>query len=204
MKPVKKVKNCVLYDNGCIRIDNVRGSYVHADKPYKGKADAPDKEPKFSMVGILPKDTHGEAKTLILEVINGILKEKNKGGAIKSDAKFLRNGDDAGKEEYVNALTVNCSEARRPACRNGRGELIQDPAEIREMFQSGYWFNILIRPWWQDNDYGKKVNAGFVGIQFVKKDKTFGEGAIDDSEAWDTVEEDDGFGGGGEADDDGL
>lgn len=192
MRAIKKVKNAVLYDNGCIRIDNVRGSYVHADKPYKGRGDKDDKPAKFSMVGILPKSTHAEAKALITETIDKILKEKNKGQPIKSDAKFLRNGDDAGKAEYASSWTVNCSEVRRPACRDRNGELVTDMDEVRDTFMSGYWYNILIRPWWQDNEYGKKVNAGFVGIQFVKKDKPFGEGAIDDTDAWDAVEGDDG------------
>jgi hypothetical protein len=69
---------------------------------------------------------------------------------------------------------------------------VDDPEDIREMFQSGYWFNILIRGWLQDNDYGKKCNAGFIGIQFVKKDKVFGMGEIDESDVWETVEGDDG------------
>lgn len=196
MQAIKKVKNAVLYDNGCIRIDNVRGSYVHAAKPYKNDNDGDDKPGKFSMVALLPKSTHAEAKALIAEAIEKMLKEKNKGQPIKSDAKFLRNGDDAGKPECQGMWTVNCSEARRPACRDARGNLVSDLSEVQNTFLSGYWFNVLIRPWWQDNKYGKKVNAGFVGIQFVKKDKPFGEGAIDDTEAWDVVEsDDDGMGG---------
>lgn len=197
MQVVKKVKNAVLYDNGCIRIDNIRGSYVHVDKPYKGKTDPADKEAKYSMVAILPKGTHADARALITDAIAAILKEKNKGAGVKSDAKFLRDGDDAAKPEYANAWTVNCSEARKPSARDGRGQLMQEEREIRDTFVSGYWFNILIRPWFQDNDFGKKVNAGFVGIQFVKRDDTFGDGVIDDSAAWDAVDEG-GFG------DDGL
>ena len=83
-------------------------------------------------------------------------------------------------------------EENKPKCRDRAGELITDISEIRSMFQSGYWFNILIRPWFQDNSFGKRVNAGLVGVQFVKKDKTFGEASIDDEGAWDTVEGDDG------------
>lgn len=199
----KKVKNAVWFKDGTIRIDNVRGSYVHLDKPYKGKpkpGDNPDNVAKFSITGILMKDTHVEAKNLILERIEEILAD-NKNAKVAKDKRFIRNGDDAEKEEYENAWTVNAREERNPKCRSAGGTLITDPAEIRQMFQSGYWFNILIRPWFQDNDYGKRVNAGLVGVQFVKKDKTFGEGEIDDTDAWEAVE------GGGESsdlDDDGL
>lgn len=198
MEVKKRVKNGVLYANGCIRIDNVRGSYVHADKPYKGKAkrdDGSDATPKFSIVSILSKDTHVEVKDLIQEVIAQVLKD-NKDAKVPKDKRFIKNGDDAEKDEYVGAWTVSCSEVNKPKCREKNGELIDDPERIRELFKSGYWFNVLIRPWFQDNDYGKRVNAGFVGIQFVKKDKTFGEGEIDESDAWDSVEGDD--------DDDGM
>jgi hypothetical protein len=55
---------------------------------------------------------------------------------------------------------------------------------------SGYWYNILIRPWYQDNKFGKRLNAGLVGVQFVRKDEPFGMAAIDDSDAWDAVDSD--------------
>lgn len=190
----KRVKNAVLYTNGTIRIDNVRGSYVHVDKPYKGKAkrdDGSDADPKYSMVSILPKGTHEEAKNLILEVIKQLLAD-NKDAKVAKDKRFIRDGDDAERDEYENSFTVSASELRKPKCRDRNGELVDDLESIREMFKSGYWFNVLIRPWFQDNDYGKRVNAGLVGVQFVKKDKTFGDGEIDETGAWDRVEGDDG------------
>lgn len=191
----KRGKNYVIYTNGCIRIDNVRGSYVHVDKPYKGKDqkrdDGSEAVPKYSMVGILPKATHEEAKDAIIEFIRQLLAE-NKDAKVAKDKRFIRDGDDAEKEEYEGAYTVSASEERKPKCRDRNGELVDDIEAIREMFKSGYWFNMLIRPWFQDNKYGKRVNAGLVGVQFVKKDKTFGEGEIDDSDAWDTVDGDDG------------
>lgn len=199
LEVAKRVKNCVIYKNGLIRIDNVRGSYVHVDKPYKGKNqkrdDGSEAEPKYSLVAILPKDTHEEARKLIVDAITQLLKD-NKDAKVAKDKRFIRDGDDAEKEEYEGAYTVSAAELRKPKCRDRAGELIELPEDIREMFKSGYWFNILIRPWFQDNDYGRRVNAGLVGVQFVKKDKTFGEGEIDDSDAWDTVDgDDDGMGG---------
>lgn len=183
----KRVKNAVWFSDGTIRIDNVRGSYVHVDKPYAGKNQSDDDGnkavPKYSIVGILMKDTHVEAKDLCLERIKELLAE-NKDAKVAKDKRFIRDGDDQEKEEYENAWTVSAREEKTPKCRDLAGNLITDPATIRQMFQSGYWFNILIRPWFQDNKYGKRVNAGLVGIQFVKKDKTFGEGEIDESDAW--------------------
>lgn len=190
---VKRGKNFVVYSDGTMRIDNVRGSYVHADKPYKGKAkrdDGGDAPAKYSIVGILSKETHEAAKAACEEFIRKVLKD-NKDAKVGKKDWFIRDGDDAAKDEYEGAWTINASEMRKVKCRDRAGQLVDEPEDIREMFQSGYWFNILIRPWFQDNDYGKKVNAGFIGIQFVKKDKTFGMGEIDESDVWDTVEGDD-------------
>jgi hypothetical protein len=187
---VKKVKNATLYANGLIKIDNVRGSYVHVDKPYKGKNDGPTSIAKYSTVGIMPKATHAEAKDLIIEAINKLLAE-NKNAKVAKDKRFIQNGDDKEKEEYANSYIVSAREEKKPKCRDRNGELVEELEEIREVFQSGYWFNILIRPWYQDNDFGKRVNAGLVGIQFVKKDKTFGEASIDETNAWDRVDGDD-------------
>lgn len=198
----KSVKNAVLYTDGTIRISNVRGSYIHVDKPYKGKTDdgGTEAEAKYSAVGILMKDTHVEAKDLIQEVIKEILIEKK--AKVARDKRFIRDGDDAEKEEYEGAWTVSAREINKPKCRDRSGALVTEIADIRTMFQSGYWFNILIRPWFQDNKFGKRVNAGLVAIQFVKKDKTFGEGAIDDEGVWDQVEGDDDLDGPGDGLDD--
>jgi hypothetical protein len=185
----KKVKNAVLYTNGMIRIDNVRGSYVHLDKPYAGRADdGSDATPKFSIIGILPKETHEEAKRLIVEEMTRILDEKK--SKVAKDKKFIRDGDDQEKDEYEGAWTVSAREERKPKCRDRAGNLVEDRDEIADMFVSGYWYNILIRPWYQDNKFGKRLNAGLVGVQFVRKDEPFGMAAIDDSDAWDAVDSD--------------
>lgn len=212
MEVLKRVKNAVLYKDGLIRIDNVRGSYVHLDKPFKKQGmkrdDGSEAPAKYSLAGIMPKTTHVEAKDLILDVIKQLLVD-NKDAKVSKDKRFIRDGDDQEKDEYEGAWTVSASEINKPKCRDRSGELVTDAEDIREMFKSGYWFNILIRPWFQDNDYGRRVNAGIVGVQFVKKDKTFGSGEIDDSDAWDTVDatdddDDDGFGGGSGRDADDL
>lgn len=190
MEVAKRVKNAVFYTNGCIRIDGVRGSYVHADRPFKKKGSPDDQVAKYSIVSMLPKETHGEAKEAIEDFIRKLLKD-NKDAKVGKKDWFIRDGEDAGKDEYEGMWTVNASEVKRPKCRDRKGELVE-VEDIGEMFQSGYWFNVLIRPWFQDNVHGKKVNAGLVSIQFVRKDETFGQGEIDDSDAWDAVGDDDG------------
>lgn len=181
----KKVKNAILYTDGTIRISGVRFSYPHLRKPYKGDDDKG--EPKYGLVALLPKKTHRAAKDLIKERIEELLKE-NKVKSLASDRKFLRDGDTSGKPEHEGHYTVSARETRRPPLRN-RDNSVVEPEDADEVFQPGYWGDVLIRPWYQNNKYGKRVNAGLSSVQFVKKDEVFGEGRISDEDLDDTFED---------------
>ncbi|MAK72053.1 MAG: hypothetical protein CMF19_08430 [Idiomarinaceae bacterium] len=174
---------CVLYDDGLIRIDGVRFSYPHLKKPYAGDGDG---EAKFGVVGLLPKKGNEAAKKLIDTRIAKLLKE-NKVKALASDKKFVRDGDESGKEEYEGHWTISARETRKPPLRNSSGETVE-PDDVEDLFQPGYWGSILIRPWYQNNSYGKRVNAGLSSVQVICEDETFGEGRISDEELDDIYE----------------
>lgn len=197
---VKKGKNFVIYSDGTIRVDNVRGSYLNWARP--GKPGKDGGEPSYSATGIMPKGTHKEAMLAIKAFIEQMLADAKK--KVGKDKWFLRNGDDSDKDEYANAYTVSCREKKRPRARD-KDKSPLDPHEDAEKIISGYWVNLLIRPWIQDNDYGKRVNANFVAIQLVRKDKPFGEGQLGDDDIDDSFDDvDDGDDDIDDDDDDGL
>lgn len=179
----KRVKNAILYTNGLIKVENVRFSYPHLDKPFAGKDAAPGAVPKYGVVGMLGKTTHQEAKALIEERIAELMREK-KVSRIPGKDKFLRDGEEEKEAVYEGHWIVSAREERKPTVRNRRGELITDPSDIADLIEGGYWGHMLIRPWFQDNKHGQKVNAGLTGVQHTKDDETFGEGRIDDTDAW--------------------
>lgn len=189
----KRVKNATLYTNGTIRLDNVRVSFPHLAAPYAGKDDnGKAGEPKYGIVGMLPKGTHVEAKDLVKSCIDQLLKDADD-AKVSTDKKFLRNGDDQDRAEYEGHWTVSAREGRRPAVRDAKGHLldpVQDKETIEELIFGGCICHILIRPWYQDGQktgkgFGKRVNAGLVAVVFAKDDGTsFGEGRIDDADAW--------------------
>lgn len=192
---VKQVKNAILYSDGTVRVDNVRASYPHLGEPYSKDGE----KGKFGIVGMLPKETHVEAKDLLKSVMDKLLSEAD--AKVAADKKFLRNGDDSGNDSYEGFWTVNASESRRPSARDRNGTQLA-PDEAEEKIYGGCWVNILIRPWYQDGvkvgkGYGKRVNAGLVAVQFVRDDEPFGEGRIDDEGVWDND-------GGNSSDDDDL
>lgn len=185
---VKQVPNAILYDDGCVRIDGVIASYPHLDKPWKKNE---GDRPKFSLTGLAPKETHGEAKTLLVEVINSLL-ASNKMGKIGAEHKFVRNGEPDGealKPETAGMWIIKASENpdRPPKVRDERTK-IMTPEEILKKIYAGCVVNILIRPWAQNNSHGKKVNANLIGVQFVRDGTRIGEAAIDDDDAWDELE----------------
>lgn len=186
---VKQVKNAILYNDGCIRIDNVRASYPHLSKPW-AKDDAGT--PKFSITGIGEKKTHDEVKNLCVEVINKLVKDQNL-GTIGAQHKFCRNGDDSGKPENEDCWLFVASERaeRRPAVRTRTGS-VAATEEIDDLVYAGCYVNILIRPWAQNNQYGKKINANLVAVQFARDGERFGEAPISDDDVWDAVEDDEG------------
>ncbi len=189
---VQKVTNAVEYSDGTIRIDNVRASFPHLDKPY-AKADKDGKmpEPKFGIVAMLDKKTHVAAKDLILKVIADM--ERREDTKVAKDKKFLRNGDDSDKVEYEGYWTVSARETKRPSVRNRQAEPMSEK-EIADTIYAGCRVSVLIRPWFQDNDFGKRINAGLVAVQFVRDDAQIGEGRIDDEGVFEAVDESsDGF-----------
>lgn len=200
---VKKVKNGILYSDGSIRIDNVRASYPHLDKMYQappGK-DGKQSAPAFSIVGMLDKKTHVDAKNLIVEVMNGIQKEKDT--KVAKDKKFIRDGDDGDKLEYEGYWTVSARETRRPSVRHRSGEPMSEK-EIQDIIYAGCRVNILVNPWFQDNDFGKRINSNLLAVQFVRDDEQIGQARIDDEGVFDPIEgeDDDGMGGSLSDDDD--
>lgn len=185
---VKQVKNAILYDDGCIRVDNVRASYPHLAVAWaKDEGD----RPKFGITGLGDKKTHEEAKKLCVEVINKLLSDGNM-GKIGSEHKFCKDGDNAGKDECEGMWIFRASENadRRPPVRDRKGNLISEK-NIAEVVYPGCYVNILIRPWAQNNKHGKKINANLIGVQYVGPGERFGDAPIDDEDAWEEIEGED-------------
>lgn len=195
----------VLYSDGTLRIDNVRASYPHLFRPFKGKGKdgKEDKTAKYSIKLILPKSTHGPAKDLCVQRLNELLKE-NKLDKMASDKKFIRNGDDLAEDAYANAFVISASETKRPDLRDRDKRKLTDADE--ELLYGGCYVNALIRPWFQNHqEYGKRVNAGISAVQFAADGEPFGTGRItskDVDDSFDDIDDDSGSSGGGSSADD--
>lgn len=191
---IKSVKNAQLFEdkngNPHIRLDKIRFGYPNFGTPREEETDDGDKTKAWSGVGMLPKETHLEAKNLIVEVINSLMKKND--AKVPKDKWFISDGDEKEGETDQGHWLVAVREAKnRPKARNNRGEVMDDIAEIDKVFYGGMWGHMLIRPWFFDGKakgkaktYPKRVSCGIGAIVFFKDDKPFGQGKVDDSDAW--------------------
>lgn len=195
----KKVKNATYYREGLIRYENCRGSYPHLLKAFAGTNDRGEEGvAKFGIVGMLEKEEHAEAIELTEKVIAKIFKDNDT--KVARDKLFMRDGDDMDRPEYENHFIISARESKRPTIRDVHGNLldpVDDKEQIEELFYGGAYFHILVRPWYQDGQktgkgFGKRINAGLVGVMLcAKKGEAFGDGRIDDADAWSDMADED-------------
>lgn len=194
---VKEVPNAKLYKDPSgqhlIRIDNVRLSYPFLGTPSEDTNDDGEKVKKWRVVGMLPKATHQAAHDLIASEIEKVIKEND--AKVPKANWFLADGDEKEGAEMADHWLVTASDGKiRPKCRDRKGQVIDDIAKIDEIFYGGCWGHILIRPWFfggkakdSTKTFPKRVPAGLNAVVFLKDDKPFGTGRIDDEDAWTDV-----------------
>lgn len=187
-----------LYSDGTIMISDVRASYPHIDKMWrKNEKDTP----AYSITGILPVKTHQPAIDLLNEVVMDIIKDRNKGKDIKDDAKFIRDGKPTKKAEYADAWIVASRETEKPTVLHPDKSEMESPEEIKSEIKAGYYIDMLVQPWWQDNEHGQRVNASLRAVRLRREGPLIAEGGISKDDAISSFEDDDEGGFGGDDDD---
>jgi hypothetical protein len=216
LEEIKRVKNGVLYKDAkgvkFVRVDNVRLSFPFVGTPGEDEDDDGNTKKAWRATGMLPKTTHVEVKDMIKAVFAELMTTNDV--KVPSANWALSDGDGDKHEEHPEMhghWLLSAKEGqRKPPCRDQKGELIEDITKIDDKFYGGCWANILVRPWYFDGrtknskkTYPKRLLCGLSGVQFVRDDTPFGQGRVDESDAWDEVAGDGGDGMGG-GDDDGL
>lgn len=189
-KLLKKVQGGKVYEGHVFVLENVRLSYLHAAQPYAGKNDdGTEGKPSYSVVSIAPKKTHKGIHDEIVKAFAEI-KAANKNARVPVDKLCVRDGDGQDKDEYAGAWTISAREKKRPKCRDINAELLETPEDIEEELYSGCYGDVVIKLWFQDNSYGKRINANFLSVRKRADGEPFGEGAIDDEDMYDEVDDD--------------
>lgn len=167
-----------------IKLQNVRLSFPSLFRKAQFQGD----ETKYEATFMLNKEEHADKIAEIEKAIQAGMKEHFKGAKIPSDKICLKDGDQSGRDEYEGHYTIKCANNKRPkVIDRDKSPLTEDDGKP----YSGCYVNVVIDLWYQNNGYGKRVNANLLGVQFFKDGEPFESGSVADDDDFEEFEVDD-------------
>ena len=164
-----------------IKLHNVRLSFPSLFR----KAVFNGEETKYEATFLLDKDEHADKIAEIEAAIAAAVKDNLKGAKLAANKICLRDGDDVDYAGYANAMSVKASNGKRPmVIDRDKSPLTEEDNRI----YGGCYVNAIIELWTQNNQWGKRINANLLAVQFYKDGDPFADGAtasVDDFDAFD-------------------
>lgn len=154
---------------GVLMLRSVRGAFLNV---WTARAFSPDQDPRFSALFLMEKDgaNHKRCNKVIDEVIAGKWKSRPPGLKLCLRPAEEKEGYDGFVEGLVFVSTG--SKVRPGVYDRKRNPLAQEDGVV----YSGAYYDVKVRFWAQDNQWGKRVNAELLGLQFVKDGEPFSSG----------------------------
>jgi hypothetical protein len=169
-----------------IKLSNVRLSFPSLFR----KAVFSGEETKFEATFLLDKIAQADKIAEIDAAIKHLIKDGLKGAKLPADKICLRDGDDVEYAGYAGHMSIKASSSKRPMVLDrDRSPLAEDDNRL----YAGCHVNAIIELWAQNNQWGKRINANLLGVQFFKDGEPFSDGvtaSADDFDAFDASEED--------------
>ena len=170
--------------SGKIKLKNVRLSFPSLFRKAVFNGD----ETKFEATFLLNKEDHADTIAEIEAAIVAKIMTDLKGAKIKADKRCLKDGDDADYDGYEGCMSFKASNSKRPlVIDRGRNPVSEDD----NLFYAGCYVNATVELWAQNNQWGKRVNANLLGVQFAADGEPFGDGTVADVDDFDDVDDDD-------------
>ncbi|MEL6126159.1 MAG: ssDNA-binding protein [Pseudomonadota bacterium] len=164
----------MMNENWEVMLDDVRLKNENIFKRFKKNG----QEGKFGFVVLLDKQRHAKQIEALKEDIGTIIAESFKGKRIASDKRCLRDGDDGGDDFTAGCWILSANSDNPPFAWDksipNKQLTIDDPAQIYR----GCRVKVKFRLWAQDNEWGQRVNAQAIAIQFRGDDEAFGAGTV--------------------------
>lgn len=171
-----------------IKLNNVRISFPSLFK----KAVFNGVETKFEATMLLDKDDQAEKITEIENAIKAMNKLHFKGAKLGADKICFKDGDDIDYDGYSGCMSIKAANHKRPmVIGRDKTPLVEDDDKP----YAGCYVNAIIELWAQNNEYGKRINANLLAVQFYKDGEPFGAGgttaSADEFDAFDNDDFDD-------------
>jgi hypothetical protein len=134
-----------------------------------------DSTEKYDATFILDNAEHKTVIASIQSQIAVMVKEAFKTKTLPADKICLKDGSDSGREELEGKMVIKASTKKRPMV------LGKDKAPITEednIIYGGCYVNAVISLWPQDNQWGRRLNASLLGVQFHSDGEAFGDAGI--------------------------
>lgn len=143
-------------------------------------------EGKYEATFLLDKETQADQIKLIQDKIKAMLAEKGK--KVPSDKICMKDGDGVEYDGYAGHMSIKGSSKKRvTVVDRDRTPLVEDDGKP----YAGCYVNAILELWFQDNDYGRRVNCNLLGVQFVKDGEAFGSGPVDVTDEFDAFDDED-------------
>ena len=164
-----------------ITLQNVRLSFPSLFR----KAVFGGDETKFEATFLLDKKTHAEVIKKIEAGIEAISADKHKGKALAADKVCLKDGDTIEYDGYAGNMSIKASSTKRPmVIGKDKTPLTEDDGKP----YAGCYVNAVVELWGQKNQFGERVNANLLAVQFAKDGEPFGDGVTASIDDFDNIE----------------
>lgn len=165
-----------------IKLNNVRLSFPSLFK----KAVFSGAETKYEATFLLDKTAHAATIKELEAAIKEAIKTDLKGVKLPGDKICMKNGDDVEYAGYAGHVSVKASNNKRPmVIDRDRSPLTEEDGK----FYAGCYVNAIIELWAQDNQWGKRINANLLAVQFFKDGEPFADGERASVEDFDIVDD---------------
>ena len=163
-----------------------------------GNKNFPDQGKKFGADLILPAESNDYARFMAEIMSVATEKWKDKAGAVlqmcQNDRKLRCYGKGSekinqtsmqvydGYQGNVVYITSSADEGHAPKIIRPDGVTCSNDIEREQLARKMYggcYVNAAVRPWIQDNKFGKAVRCQLIALQFSNDGEAFGEGEVD-------------------------
>lgn len=133
------------------------------------------KETKFEATLLINKSAQDDKVDEVKAAINEMIREAFKTPPEKfpADKRCLKDGDGIDYAGYDGHMSLKASSSKRPMVLNrDKTPLTEDDNKL----YAGCYVNAIIELWAQNNQFGKRINANLLGVQFFKDGEPFADG----------------------------
>jgi hypothetical protein len=131
------------------------------------------KETKFEATFLIDKAEQADKVKEIKAAIDAAIKEGLKGAKLPADKLCMKDGDGIEYAGYAGHMSLKASSQKRPIVLNrDKSPLTEDDNKL----YAGCYVNAIIELWAQNNQFGKRINANLLGVQFFKDGEPFADG----------------------------